>query len=177
MAPRRGWVAVELSNQGEKNIEEVPNILRDLLNQNAVEVFMPVYLPDNPFCKERVELFEGYIFCRANCADDEFFSIEEDPHFRSILTTLEGGFRRIDFVKDSKIKAFQKSLKKLIVKNIREGDNVEILDGTCKHLKGEVLEVEDLNALVSIQSLKSTNLLIEIPLNSLKRLPKRKKMQ
>ena len=175
MARRKGWVAVELSNLGEKSIEEVPNILRDLLDQESFEIFMPIYLPNNPFCKEKVELFEGYIFCKADCAEEVFFSIEEDSHFRSILTVLEGGLRRIDFISDSKIKSFQRSLNRLVIKKIKEGDSVEILDGTCKYLRGEVLNVEDVNALVSIQSLKSTNLLIEIPLGSLKKLPKRKK--
>jgi transcription antitermination factor NusG len=175
MARRKGWVAVELSSQGEKNIEEVPTILRDLLNQDSVEIFMPVYLPDNPYCKEKVELFAGYIFCKADCAEDVFFSIEEDPHFRSILTTLKGNLRHIDFVVDTKIKSFQKSLDRLVLKKIKEGDFVEILDGTCRHLRGDILNVEAVNALVSIQSLKSTNLLIEIPLGSLKKLPKRKK--
>lgn len=174
MAGKRRWIVVELSNQGEKELEEIPSILKNLLKPSKTEVFIPVFWSEESLCKEKVHLFDGYVFCKSDCAEDDFFLIEDDLHFRSILTSIQDVARQIEFVSDLKIKSLKKQLSRLVVKNIDEGDFVEILDGTCKSLKGEVLNKEGQVALVSISDLKSTNLLIEVPLASLKKVVKKK---
>lgn len=174
MAGRRGWVVVELSNQGEKELEEIPNTLKDLLDPAKTEVFIPIFWSEESLCKEKFHLFDGYVFCKSDCAEEAFFAIEDAPHFRSILTSMQEGIRQIEYVPDSKIKSLKKQLFRLTAKNVDEGDLVEILDGTCKSLRGEVLNREGQIVLVSISDLKSTNLLIEVPLASLKKVVKKK---
>lgn len=174
MARKRGWVVVELSSQGEKEIEEIPGILKKILASKSSEVFIPIFWSEESICKEKFHLFDGYVFCKSDCPEENFFSIEDDPHFRCILTNLRDGIRVIEFVPESKIKSLKNQLSKLVLKDIDEGDFVEILDGTCKSLKGEVLNKDDHIALVSISDLRSTELLIEVPISSLKKVLKRK---
>ena len=174
MAGKRGWVVVELSVQGEKELEEIPDILKKILQSENSEVFIPVFWSEESICKEKFHLFDGYVFCKSDCVEDNFFSLEEDPHFRSILTNMQEGVRIIEFVSDSKINSLKSQLSKIVVKDIKEGDFVEILDGTCKSLKGDVLNTEDQIALISISDLRSTELLIEVPISSLRKVMKKK---
>jgi len=174
VARNRGWVVVELSIQGEKELESISDILKEILQSENSEVFIPVFWSEESICTEKFHLFDGYVFCKSDCLEDNFFLIEDDPHFKSILTSIQEGVRVIEFVSDLKIKSLKSQLSKLVIKDIREGDFIEILDGTCKSLKGEVLNKSGQIALISISDLRSTELLIEVPLASLKKVFKKK---
>ncbi len=174
MARKRGWVVIELSSQGERSLEEISNILKRLLNCPKAEIFIPVFWSGESLCHEKVHLFDGYVFCKADCAEDDFFSIEDDPHFKSILTVLRDGTRQVEYISDTKIKSLKGQLSRLVTKDIVVGDYVEILDGTCKSLRGEVFNKDDQIALISISDLRSTDLLIEVPISSLKKVVKKR---
>jgi len=174
MARKRGWVVVELSSQGEKKIKEIPSVLKEILNTADTEVFVPVFWLENSVCDEKVYLFDGYVFCKSNCSNEKFFAIEDDAHFKSILTHTQNGLRIIEFVPESKIKSLKKQLVKLTTKNLEEGDFVEIMDGTCKALRGTLINKENQIALVLVDDLRSTELLIEVPLASLQKALKKK---
>jgi len=174
VARKRGWVVIELSSQGEHEIEIISDILHRIFKPLKVEVFIPIFWSEKSLCQEKVHLFDGYIFCKVDCAEEDFFAIEDDLHFRSILTSLHNGTRQIEYVSDAKIKSLKNQLSHLVTKDVEVGDLVEVLDGTCKSLKGEVINKEQQVALISISDLRSTNLLIEVPISSLKRVLKKK---
>jgi len=162
------WIAVELSKQGELKVEDrtlEASLRTDLEVDGAFEIFIPAttYVRDGR--SVTIHLIEGYVFLRSGLPEVRYFGLENFPYVNQVMSTKSGphGMRVLSTIPDVQIQTMRTRLREQVVADIPPGTRVEVVEGTYRHLEGEVLFSEHDMATVLI-TLRSLELIVNIPL-------------
>lgn len=137
------WVIVELSSRGEKKDKhELEEVLQDRVDRD-VEIF----IPSTSFWKNddcvTIWLMEGYIFFEAGHPASFYFDLEGSPYISKVLTRDDPSGRYLLYIDQEEIESLKSRLREQSMKNIEEGDQVEIKEGTYESLRGEVFDLPE----------------------------------
>jgi len=158
------WVILELSHQGEKR---TPDELYQLLSNEIGEV--EVFIPSVTFSRREsavtICLMEGYFFIAAVLPPASFFTLEELPYIKRVLTNDEPNGRYINYVEPEVIEDLRSQLQDRATRDILVDDYVVVVEGAYSGLRGKILQVfsEDDKALIHIVDLKSMEVIVELP--------------
>lgn len=158
------WVVLELSPQGE---EEDPEVLQKSINRmvKGKEFFIPASVIKVPGGSRVVhKLIDNYVFVKRQLADTEFFKMEGTRYIASILTVAGKVSRRIACASDQDIERMRRQLHIETDQGIQVGDEVVVMNGPYKDIKGKVIEEIPENDTVQVFiSLRSKQALITLP--------------
>lgn len=161
------WVAVELSTQGETRVEEgalEALLRRDLGVGEDHDIFIPCALYRRDGRVVTVHLMEGYVFIASGLAETTYFNLERQPYVAKVISS-EGGrhqIRTLSVITNAHIQDMRAKLRKMISSEIPVGADVVVLDGTYRHLTGQVTGLDDQNAFVHIR-LRSLEVVATVP--------------
>lgn len=164
------WVVLTLTRLGEVRAEEgnLPRLLREAL---SLSDNYPVYIPLVTYVKQgqrvTVHLMEGYAFVAAGPEDTRFYELEGDnPYVQKVLSTKVGSVRILSVIPDKTIREMESKLREHVVSDITVGMTITITEGPLAPLQGEVLDIVDQTAALSIR-LRSLDIITNLPLTAL----------
>jgi len=166
------WVTLELSRLGEK---ERPEDLEELLRSEVPDKELDIFIPAASFYRREnavtVCVLEGYAFVRGGYPANFYFEFESSPYIAKVLSLDDRGARYLQYVPEAKIQELRQRLLDQTVREIEEGDFVEITDGAYQNLKGHVvgLSPDGEKAYISIEGLVSLDTYVELPLQFVKK--------
>jgi len=148
------WVALELTRAGEIKIEEgslEPSIRRDLDLPSEFGVFIPSMTFRKNGRNETFHLMEGYAFVASGLAEVAYFSLEKKSYINQVMSTRSAvGVRVLSVINNSYIEELKEQMRSLLSSSISVGERVRVMGGTYSSLDGEVLAIEDEDAIVHI---------------------------
>lgn len=161
------WVAVELSHQGEIKVTDgsLEAALRQYLRVGDDHpFFIPCALYRRDGRVVTLHLMEGYLFIASGLAETAYFALEKLPYVSQVMSTRGGPhkMRVLSVIQNSHIEEMREKLHRMISSEIPLGAEVVILEGTYRHLKGQVTGIDGENAFVHI-SLRSLEVVITVP--------------
>jgi len=160
------WVALELTHQGEKLVEEgtLPAHLRRAL---GVDGSWPVFIPSRVFTKKGkktvVHLMEGYAFVASGLDEVVYFRLEQTKLVDKVLSSPgPRGIRSLETLADREIAELRKKLTLEVSSDITPGMRVLVMSGVYSKLEGDVLDTEGDHA-VLLFGLRSLQIIAKIP--------------
>jgi transcription antitermination factor NusG len=158
------WVVLELSHQGEKRTpREITEILRHHLGSDT-EVFIPAATFTRGQTQVTIYALEGYVFVQAGLPSANYYDLEENLHFRRVLSKEEPLGRFLYYVGPETVDELRAKLQAQTARNVTEGTKVQITEGTYSGLIGKVLDTfEDESATVHVTDLKSMEVIVRLP--------------
>lgn len=164
---QRGWVAIELTREGESYAED--NTLVDRLRYDlGCEDSHPIFVPCATMYKGdevvNVHLMEGYCFVACGLSDTAYFRLESTSYVKQVLSTTLPNlwYKIIKVIPNENIRDMQKQLDKLKTKGVTHGDRVKIMNGKYRTMEGKVLDVVGDHADVFFQ-LRSLQAIVRLP--------------
>jgi hypothetical protein len=161
------WVALELTRNGEKLVEE--GILdRELRRALEVEEDWPVFVPARIYEKKgrsvTVHLMEGYAFVATGLDEVRYFRLEHTKLVEQVLSERKGsqGIRVLATIPDSRVSELRRQLSEEVASDIVSGMLVLVTDGIYSKLEGTVLDVEGDYAIVRFE-LRSLKVISKVP--------------
>jgi 5'-3' exonuclease/transcription antitermination factor NusG len=158
------WVVLELSPQGE---DEDPEVLHKALHRmmKGKEFFIPASVIKVPGGSRVVhKLIDNYVFVKRLMSDSEFIKFENTKYISSVLTIAGGGSRRIACVSDPDIERMRRQIRVETEQGIQVGDEVMVMSGPYKNLKGKVIEeIPETDSVQIYISLRSKQALVTLP--------------
>lgn len=170
MADRRDsttWVALELTRNGEKLVEE-GTLARDLRRALDVEETWPVFIPARIYEKKgrsvTIHLMEGYAFVATGLDEVRYFRLEYSKLVTQVLSEKKGSqaIRVLSTISDARITELRRQLNEEVASDIVPGMEVLVTDGIYSKLEGTVLDVEGDYAIVRFE-LRSLKVLSKVP--------------
>jgi transcription antitermination factor NusG len=160
------WVALELTRQGEKLIEEgtLADNLRRVL---GVDEDWPVFTPSRIYEKKgkriTVHLMEGYAFVATGLDEVFYFRLENSKLVTQVMSSRgRRGIRRLETINNEQVTELRRQLNEEVANDIVPGMKVVVTDGIYSTLEGTVTDVEGDYAVVHF-ALRSLQLLSNIP--------------
>lgn len=161
------WVALELTYLGEQKVEDETlkaSLLKDLNCDNTQH---PVFIPSTVYYKSgkpiTVHLLEGYVFVATGLPEVSYFGLEKQPYINKVLSEKgPNNMRTLSVISNTYIFELKSKLRKLLSSDLEVNQDVKVLDGLYRTLKGKVLSLEEDYAAVNI-SLRSIDLIARIP--------------
>jgi transcription antitermination factor NusG len=160
------WVALELTRNGEKLVEEgkLEDELRKLLE---VSEDWPVFVPARVFEKKgkriTVQLMEGYAFVATGLDEVHYFRVENTKLVHQVMAGRGSrNMRVLSVIPDSKIADLRRQLNEEVANDIIPGMRVLVTDGIYSKLEGTVLDIEDDHAVVHFE-LRSLKVISKVP--------------
>lgn len=146
MSDHQKWVVLKLSKSGQKkDQDELIDLFQEEVN-HRVEFFIPsasFYKRDQ---KRTVTLMDGYVFVEGGLRSGFYYQFESTPYVQEVLTRSPDGDpsnRVLCYMDQSKIEDMKRRLRKETLKDVGEGDRVQIVRGTYQNMEGRVLKLED----------------------------------
>jgi len=170
---KRKWVILELSHQGEKKTPpELQSLLQPEIGE-GVEIFVPSITFSRRESNVTICLMEGYFFVEAVIPPSTFFTLEELPYVRRVLTHDEPNGRFICYVEQDTVDELKEKLHRQAARDICVGDYVRVCEGAYSSLRGKILNVfaDKERASVHIVDLKSMEVIVELPFQFFERIP------
>lgn len=160
------WVALELTRQGEKLVEE-GTLAEELRKELEVEEDWPVFIPARVYEKKRkritVHLMEGYAFIATGLDEVRYFRLEQTKLVEQVMATRAArGIRVLYVIPDSKVSDLRRRLNQEVAADIIPGMQVLVTDGIYSKLEGIVMDVEGDHAVVRFE-LRSLEVISKIP--------------
>lgn len=169
MADRRDgitWVALELTRQGERLVEEglFENEVRRVLGvDDTWPVFVPSKIYEKRGKKVAVHLMEGYAFVGTGLDEVRYFRLEGSKLIEKVMAQVGvRGMRVLSVIPDAHIRELKKQLAQEVSTDIVPGMVVKVTEGVYAKLEGEVKDVEGDHAVVHFV-LRSLEVLAKIP--------------
>jgi transcription antitermination factor NusG len=160
------WVALELTRNGEKLVEEgkLEEGLRKLLE---VPEDWPVFIPARVFEKKgkrvTIHLMEGYAFIATGLDEVHYFRAENTKLVHQVMASRGArNMRVLSVIPDSKITDLRRQLSEEVANDIIPGMLVLVTDGIYSKLEGTVLDIEDDHAVVRFE-LRSLKVISKVP--------------
>lgn len=157
------WVVLELSAQGEV---EDPSVLKSAIRRvlKGAEVFVPASVSVVGGSKMVHRLIDNYVFVRRDRADPAFYQLEGTKYISSILSSQNGRHRQVLPVRDSDIEKMRKQIQIETDQGIEIGDQVEVLSGAYRGIRGRVIEEIPEEDMVQVYiSLRSKEAIVTLP--------------
>lgn len=170
----RRWVIVELSSTGEKETDvlSIKSAVCRILRRNDLEVFIPAISQGVRNDSQTLFFMDGYIFVEYH-SGVSYLKLRDTSFFRDVLCTssrdANPSFSLLSDVELEPMRAGTESLKSV---SFKIGDQVRVITGTYKNLRGEVSLVYDdgKNVQVTVNHLRSKRgLLVDFPSTYLER--------
>lgn len=159
------WVALELTRAGEMKVEEgtlEKTLRRDLDVSSESGVFIPSMTFKKNGRNVTLHLMEGYAFVASGLPEVTYFALEKTAYINKVMSTkAAGGMRVLSVIENTYIQELQEQMRGLLSSSISVGEQVRVLGGTYSCLEGEVLEMEQDNAIIHIQ-LRSLKIVTKI---------------
>lgn len=169
MADRRDgttWVALELTKQGEKLVEE-GTLSGEIRSQLGVEEDWPVFVPARVYEKRgkrvTIHLMDGYVFVATGLDEVQFFRLEGTKYVERVMAQNSArGIRVLSVIPDEKIQEMRRKLAEEVATDIVPGMHVLVTDGVYAKLEGVVEDVDEDDAIVYF-ALRSLKCIAKIP--------------
>lgn len=169
MADRRDgttWVALELTRQGEKLVED-GTLDEELRRALDVEEEWPVFTPARVYEKRgkriTVHLMEGYAFVATGLDEVRYFRLENSKLVEQVMgTRTTRGMRVLSVIPDSQIVDLRRRLSEEVAADIIPGMQVLVTEGVYSKLEGIVMDTEGDHAVVRFE-LRSLEVISKIP--------------
>lgn len=160
------WVALELTKQGEKLVEEgtVATEIRSLL---GVEEDWPIFVPAKVYEKRgkrvTIHLMDGYVFVATGLDEVQFFRLEGTKYVERVMAQKSTrGIRVLSVIPDNKVMEMRRQLAEEVATDIVPGMRVLVTEGIYAKLEGTVEEVDEDHAVVYF-ALRSLKCITKIP--------------
>ena len=168
------WVIVQLSPTGEKepDIDILRRAASRLLRREDVDMFIPAISQKVRDDSQTLFFMEGYVFFRF-ISGTPYLKLRDTTYFSDVLTDSHrsGGAPRYSLLPDSKLNLMRQGMDDLRIGEFVAGDDVKIIEGNFKNLKGQVLVVYDQKQVVQVSVvLRSKTLLMDFPSTYLKKI-------
>lgn len=169
MADRRDgttWVALELTRQGEKLVEE-GDIAGEIRKMLGVDDHWPVFIPSKIYEKRgkrvTIHLMEGYVFVATGLDEVVFFRLEGTKYIEKVMTQESTrGMRVLSAIPDEQINDMRRQLSEEVANDIIPGMKVLITEGDYAKLEGVVEDLEGEYAIIYVE-LRSLKLIFKTP--------------
>jgi len=163
----KSWVVIELNSKGEEKFEEgtlASSLRRDLGVDEDFEIFIPAISFTRNHRKETITLIEGYVFVDSSLPDSNYFKLESRPYVEQVMT-LKGrsDVRELSVVPDVEIVKMRDLLREMVNQDVSVGQWVDVRGGRYRNIKGEILHVEDGQAVIHV-ALRSLEFFLYLPL-------------
>lgn len=160
------WVTLELTTLGEIKVEE--GVLERILKREIsgdTDIFIPVSRYVQNGRKVTLHLLEGYIFLATGLDEMEYFHLETTPYVETVFsTTNRKGMRVLSVINNSYIEDMRDQLRGMACKGLKSGDEVDIVKGAYRKLRGKVIDFDTLNDKAHINiNLRSLSAIVELP--------------
>lgn len=170
----RRWVIVELSSSGEKetNVSAIQSSVHRILRRKDLDVFVPAISQGVRNESQTLFFMDGYIFVEFK-EDVQYLKLRDTSYFRDVLcnSIRSGSSPTYSLLKDSELDPMRTGMEELKSGNFKIGDNVRVITGIYKNLRGEVSMVYDggENIQLAVNHLRSKGLLMDFPATYLKK--------
>lgn len=157
------WVVLELTPQGE---DEDPDVLRSSVLRilRGSEIFVPASISVVGDSRMVHKLMDNYVFVKRDRPDVYYYRVEGTKYIATVLTAQNGKMRQISTVKDSDISKMRRQIQVETDQGIEVGDEVEIMSGAYKGIRGRVIEEIPENEAVQVYiSLRSKQAIVTLP--------------
>lgn len=160
------WVALELTPSGELKIEEgtlEKSLRRDLDVSPEFQIFIPSLTFKRNGRNITIHLMEGYAFVESGLSETAYFSLpKRTTYVNQVMSTRSSrGMAVLSVIDNSYILELKEQMRSLLSSSIEVGETVLILEGIYSNLEGEVLAIEDEDAIIHIQ-LRSLNVVTKV---------------
>lgn len=169
MADRRDgttWVALELTRQGEKLVEDgtlADELRRELDVEEDWAVFIPARVYEKRGKRITVHLMEGYAFVATGLDEVHYFRLENSKLVEQVMgTRTTRGMRVLSVIPDSQIVDLRRRLSEEVAADIIPGMQVLVTEGVYSKLEGIVMDTEGDHAVVRFE-LRSLEVISKIP--------------
>lgn len=161
------WVVIELTRAGEQRAEEgtLAQAIREGLGvATSHPIFVPSAIYNRGGRRITIHLMEGYVFAGSGLPETTYFSLEQDsPYVKAVLSSPSGGgMRALSTIPHSAIQDMQHQLREQVATDLEVGMTVRVSEGVYANIPAEILEIEDDEALISIE-LRSLNIITQVP--------------
>lgn len=157
------WVVLELTPQGE---DEDPEVLRASVSRvlRGSEIYVPASISVVGDSRITHKLIDNYIFVRRDQPDAYYYRVEGSKYIASVLTVLNGRVRRVSTVRDEHIEKMRRQIQVETDQGIEVGDEVEIMSGAYKAIRGRVIEeILEKDSVQVFIALRSKQAIITLP--------------
>jgi transcription antitermination factor NusG len=162
------WVVLELTSQGE---DEDPEILRSALLRSfkGADLFIPASISIVGDSRVVHKLIDNYVFIRKELPDSSYFKVEGSKYISTVLSTntvgvRNGGTRKTLTIRDADISKMRRQIEVETEQGIEVGDDVEVMSGAYKGIRGRVIEEIPENASVQVYILlRSKEAIVTLP--------------
>lgn len=169
MADRRDgttWVALELTRQGEKMVED-GTLAEDLRRSLEIEEEWPIFIPARVYEKNgkrvTIHLMEGYAFVATGLDEVRYFRLENSKIVEQVMATRSTrGIRVLSVIPDAQVTDLRRRLNEEVAADIIPGMPVLVTDGIYSKLEGVVVDTEGDHAVVRFE-LRSLEVISKIP--------------
>lgn len=160
------WVALELTKQGEKLVEE-GTLADEIRLMLSVGEDWPVFVPAKVYEKRgnrvAVHLMVGYVFVATGLDEVEFFRLEGTKYVDKVMAqTSERGIRVLSAIPNERIREMRRQLSEELATDIIPGMSVVVTEGTYAKLEGMVEDIEEDDAMIYF-NMRSLQCIAKIP--------------
>jgi len=161
--PPQQWAVLALNTLGEKE-EDLDLIIEDIKRLNEkVEVFIPIHWCKDQQFQKKIKLVEGYIFVTGASLPGEYYILESSKYVLSVVSHEATKGRCPDLIPDGEVQTLKKKLQKLLKREFKKEDTVNILDGDYKNLTGMILSnLNEKEVSIQILGIKSADVIVRI---------------
>ena len=160
------WVVLELSPVGESRARE--GLLEKLLRRELqIEESFPIFIPIQTYTRGdklvRIDGMQGYAFIGTGLNDHLYFSLEETPFVRSVISITGNGqrLRTLACVGDEAIEGIRNSIRREVSDDLIEGMEVRVRTGLFSFLEGTVLDRDGDDIIIRL-SMRSIQAIIRV---------------
>lgn len=160
-----------MSSAGEKeaDLKAIARAARRILAAPDLEVFVPAVLQDARQDSHTTVYMEGYAFVQF-VPGVQYSKLRETTYFRDVLRDRSSGGPMYALLPDVQIRKMRAGMEKMNVVAFAVGDQVRILRGEFKNMRGTVSDVDPEKQTVTLSpNLKSKPMLVEYPFSFVKK--------
>lgn len=158
------WVVLELSPVGEARAKE--GLLEKLIRSELrLEENHPIFIPIQTYHRGdklvRIDGMQGYAFIGAGLNDHVYFSLEDTPFVRNVISQRGGHLRTLCCVGDDAIEGVRDSIRREVNDDLVVGTEVRVRTGLFSYLEGTLLDRDGDDIIIQI-SMRSIHAIVRV---------------
>jgi len=160
------WVVLELSHTGESRAKE-GTLEKSLRYELGVDSDFPIFVPIQTYHRGdklvRIDGMQGYAFVGTGLNDHLYFSLEDTPFVRSVISVKSNhkGMRDLACVGDDAIEGIRNTIRREISDDLQEGMEVRVRTGLFSYLEGTLLDRDGDDIIIQL-SMRSIQAIIRV---------------
>lgn len=165
------WVVLELTPQGE---DEDPEVLQAAVRRilKDSEIFVPASISKVGDNRVVHKLIDNYVFVRRDKPDAYYYRAEGTKYVATVLTAVNGRTRQVSTVRDADVLKMRRQIQVETDQGIEIGDEVEVMSGAYKSIRGRVIEeIQEKDSVQIFISLRSKQDIVTLPRSFLRFVP------